>query len=267
MRQTTKEAFIRTVRGVTSPFLFPKRMPKEFGGERILVTTRSDLRYLFPGLDRVGFDLFSVVRSCIKRGDAVWDIGSNLGLFSLAARHMAGVEGRVYSLEADPAYAEVQARTVRSLKGEGSPISILCAAAADTNAVLEFNIPIKGHSRSHLSVVPGNEPGDIAYTKQVPSVTLDWLLSYWRYPNFVKIDVEGAEHLVVRGATQLLTKIRPLVYFECNKLHVNILTRYFTDIDYDFFGVTADGLREEPRLLFNTLLVPHERRSLLKYTD
>ncbi len=41
-------------------------------------------------------------------------------------------------------------------------------------------------------MVGGNSAGDAEMTKQVVTLSLDWLLEHWSHPNFIKIDVEGA---------------------------------------------------------------------------
>ena len=48
----------------------------------------------------------------------------------------------------------------------------------------------------------------------MPAVTLDYMLTHFRAPNVLKIDVEGAEVGVLFGASQLLDSSRPFVYCE-----------------------------------------------------
>src|SRR6056297_2081472 len=104
---------VSIARKVTGPFLFRKRLPRRFGNGKILVTTRSDIRLMVPGWKSSADDLVRVVDLYVKQGDVVWDIGSNLGILSFCSSLRCGESGRVYSLEADTRYADMQSRTLR----------------------------------------------------------------------------------------------------------------------------------------------------------
>lgn len=256
-----RQALVDIVRRVTGPIVYRKRLPREFGSQKMYVTSRSDLRYLAPGLSRVGAELFAVVRSHVRPGDVVWDIGSNLGIFAFPAAIRTGPTGLVYSLEADTRYADLQTRTIRILAKDAAPTRVLCAAAADGPGILELNIPRKGHSRSHLSVVAGVKAGPPEMTKQVMATSLDALLDHWRAPNFVKIDVEGAERLVVDGADRLFREVKPAAYIECEDRNVEYLTGRFRDWGYSLHRQLADGrLTSLERFAFNTLVLPPGHR-------
>lgn len=250
---------VKFARHLTEPFLYRKTLPAEFGKERILVTSRSDIRLLAPGLKRTAGDLFRVVNNYVSEGDTVWDLGSNLGILTFCSAVRVGIKGHVYSLEADPRYADIQTRTLRTFTKRAGQISILCAAVADKPGVLDLVIPRKGHSRNHLAVVPGNCSGEAEMTKQVLSVTLDWLLTYWRPPRFVKLDVEGAELLAVKGGVKLFGEIRPTGYIECSPEHSDLMTAFFKEHKYLLYSL--DRLGKETlvdRFVFNTVVKPKE---------
>jgi FkbM family methyltransferase len=251
-------AIAKFARLVTGPFVFNKRLPSDFGRQKVLVTTRSDIRVLAPGLNSAAGDLFRVVRKYVSVGHVVWDIGSNLGILSFSAAMKCGPSGRVFSLEADPRYAEIQNRTLRKLSSRAGRVTVLCAAVANKVGLLELVIPKKGHARNHLSVVDGNSPGDAEAAKQVVSVTLDFLLDHWAPPNFLKIDVEGAELLAMEGATRLFEKIRPVTYIECSPENSPQLTDFFRRMNYSLFWLDEAG-QEKPvdTCKFNTVAKPN----------
>jgi FkbM family methyltransferase len=256
MRQT----IVKAIRAVTGSFVYRKRLPQDFGRQRIHVTTRADIRLLIPGLQRPAGDLFIVVRNYVKPGSVVWDIGSNLGILTFSSAMQVGQKGEVYSLEADPRYADLQSRTLRELSDSAGKVSILCAAVADRAGILDLVIPKRGHARNHLNVVGGNSAGEADTTKQVVTLTLDWLLGHWRHPDFVKIDVEGAEWLAIEGGKHLWTEVRPTGYIECAPENVDSMTDFFTNLDYDLFTISSNG-EEKPteRFAFNTVVKPRKR--------
>ncbi|MFL2832025.1 MAG: FkbM family methyltransferase [Coraliomargaritaceae bacterium] len=255
-----KNKIISLTRQVTGPFLFSKSLPADFNRQKVIVTSRSDIRLLAPGLQASAGDLFNVCRKYVKLNDVVWDIGSNLGILAFSAAVKTGKLGRVFSLEADPRYADIQSRTLKGFSEQAGQVSILCAAVADQSGILDLVIPRKGHSRNHLSMVSGNSAGESEMKKQVVTLTLDWLLEYWVAPNFIKIDIEGAELLAVLGGSRLFSEIRPVGYVECSAGNVEPMTRYFREKDYLLFKLDDTGNEQAiENFAFNTIVKPKEQ--------
>lgn len=247
-------------RRLTGPIVFRKRLPPRFGRASIYVTSRSDVRLLAPGFSWSAGDLITVAEKYVRDGNVVWDIGSNLGVFAFCSALQAGRRGRIYSLEPDPRYADIQFRTLSRFPEKAARIDVLSAAVADQIGLVELLIPKKGHSRSHLAQVAGNSAGEVDVRKPVVALTLDWLLGRWRTPDFIKIDVEGAEGLAIMGADRLFAEARPEGYIECAEENVEMLTRFFRDRDYRLFAMRERGM-EYPvdRFVFNTIVRPQEK--------
>jgi FkbM family methyltransferase len=250
----------RVARHMTGRFTFRKRLPAEFGAARIHVTTRSDVRLLAPGFSQTASDLFHVVRGCIKAGDTVWDIGSNLGIFSVCAAWKVGTRGKVFALEADPCYADLLYRTARTLPARYASVTPLCAAVADRLSILELAIPRRGHSKNHLRIVSDMGDEDTEAVKQVISVNCDFLLASWPKPDFVKIDIEGAELLFLAGAGQMLSQVRPGLYLEVSPANCDEVTDLLLHHRYVLSRVCPDGTATPvDRCVFNTLAQPAEQ--------
>jgi FkbM family methyltransferase len=247
-------------RQLTGSFTFRKRLPAAFGRARIRVTARSDVRLLVPGFARSAADLFTVAGSYVRPGDCVWDIGSNLGIFSFCAAWKAGPQGKVFSLEADPYYVELQHKTARTLACDYAPVIPLCVAVADGISILELAIPKRGHSRNHLRIVAGNDAGETQTIKHVVTITGDFLLEHWPKPDFVKVDIEGAELLFLSGAGKLLATARPSFYIEVGEAERDKITNLFRVQNYALFELSANGEEKSvERCAFNTLAKPAEK--------
>ncbi len=254
-----KNVIIKCLRKYAGRFLYAKRLPNDFGNVKILVTCRSDIRLLRPGLEHCLGDLFTVLRKYVKKDDVVWDVGSNLGVLAFGASQLVGKKGAVYSVEADPKYADIQTETIRKYLGSDSKVVVLCAAAADKVGVLDFVIPKKGHSRNHLAAVAGNSAGEMEMLKQVVTLPLDFLLDEWRAPDFIKIDVEGAELMLLEGAHKLFETSRPICYIECSSQNSEELTAYFKAKNYRLFSIDLDGVEVElQQAKFNSIAKPEE---------
>jgi FkbM family methyltransferase len=250
----------RVARHMTGRFTFRKRLPAEFGAARILVTTRSDVRLLAPGFSHTATDLFQIARAWIKAGDCVWDIGANLGIFSVCAAWKAGPRGRVLALEADPCYADLLYRTARTLSDRYASVTPLCAAVADQVSILELAIPRRGHTKNHLRIVSVMGDHETEAVKQVVSVTCDFLLARWPKPDFVKVDIEGAELLFLAGANQMLSQVRPGLYLEVSSANCDQMTDLLLSHRYVLSRVAADGTATPVnRCVFNTLAQPVEQ--------
>lgn len=255
-----KSLIIRFLRKLTTHFIFKKSLPSEFGSAKIFVSSRSDIRMLAPGLKRSANDLFLIVSNLIKPNDIVWDIGSNLGILTFSSAIKVGRNGKVFSLEADPKYSEIQTKTLSIFNCESAPISILCAAVSDRIGILDLIIPKKGHSRNHLSIVTGNSAGEKETSKQVVTLTLDWLLDYWDVPDFIKIDVEGAELLTTSGAGRVFLEIRPIAYIECSAVNQDEMTKFFKEKKYRLFSMDNHGtISPTDKFVFNTIVMPEEK--------
>ncbi len=261
--QNWKLSAAAIVRKITRSFPIRRKLPADLGGAWINVSSSSDVRLLSPKLETSAGDLFQIARSFISPGDVVWDIGANLGLFTFPAAARAGVNGAVYALEADSRHVELMHRTRSDLNRDYAPVTILCAAAADLHSLVNLNVVSKGHSRNFLDSVGGNDPGDIAEIKTVVSLPADWLLEHWRPPAFVKVDIEGAEMLFLKGASKLLKNVKPLIYIEVNDENQEAATLFLHDAGYLLFS--PDEVEREkalPRCGFNTMAVPTSHKLL-----
>ena len=74
-------------------------------------------------------------------------------------------------------------------------------------------------------------------------------------PDFVKIDVEGAEFLVLQGASRLLSDVRPSIYIEVSNRNISAVTDVLHGAGYKLFA--PDNLNDEiDRCVFNTIALP-----------
>lgn len=150
-------------------------------------------------------------------GDVFVDVGANIGLYTLKGARLVGPTGRVLALEPG---AEAYDHLVANLALNDFPWATpLKAAASDASgeAVLH-HVPL-GRDPQAFSLIANERALD---GEVVETVTLDGLIARFGLTrvDLVKIDVEGAEPMVLAGARTLLSRLRPAVIFECNA-HIN----------------------------------------------
>jgi FkbM family methyltransferase len=191
-------------------------MPAAFGRGRIFVTPENALRYWRRDLYKVDPNLFRAAEEMVKPGASVWDIGANVGLFTFAAANRAGTSGSVLAVEPDVDNLRLILRTRHASNMNcNAPIETLCAAISRPGErFATFEISVRSRSSNALAGYGGTQRGGVRERRTVPCFTLDELLSAFKPPTVLKIDVEGAEIPLLNGAAMVLERHRPLILVE-----------------------------------------------------
>jgi FkbM family methyltransferase len=195
---------LRTVlENASRRLIFRRRLPDPFAAARIYASTEGGLRYLRPRAAGIDPALLGLAAELIRPGDTVWDIGANLGLFTFAAAAAAGPAGQVLAVEPDAHLVTLLRRSAAANPGMAS-VSVLGTAVADQVGVARFHVARRNRSTSYLDGFGTSQAGGSREVHTVPTVTLDWLGQRFPAPGVIKIDVEEAEVLVLRGAEEVL---------------------------------------------------------------
>lgn len=149
----------------------------------------------------------------IKRGGVVWDIGANIGFFTLIAARLVG-EGTVVAFEPLPRNVQALERNLR-LNGIEN-VRIVPVALSDAPGRAKLRV-LASHTWAKLdtsSETGFQEQLDAIGEVEVEVSTIDLQLRSQPQPDLVKIDIEGAETAALRGAHELLSKQRPTLICE-----------------------------------------------------
>jgi FkbM family methyltransferase len=189
-------------------------------------------------------DVQKVLQEFLRPGMTLYDIGANIGFFSLLAARLAGESGKVISFEADPEIAArlrehvarnefpnifVQEMAVWS---ESRPVPF---ARADAATSPDLGLGHVDLSAAHSGIV------------EVPGVSLDDFVRGAPAPDFIKCDAEGAEVEIFRGARKLLAEKRPIILCE---MHSEENRRALTEL------WSSHGFSCEPRGKNQVLALP-----------
>ena len=160
-----------------------------------------------PGLRSGTYErhLTAVFERHCRPGMTVVDVGANLGYFSLLASRLVGPTGGVIALEPNSENCRLLLSSL-GLNGT-SNVELLPVAADETSGWAYYAT----HVGSNGGLIDG---GDLLsrFGTVVPTFPLDDLVH--GKVDFLKMDVEGAEGRVVRGATRIIEKDRPIVTTE-----------------------------------------------------
>jgi FkbM family methyltransferase len=147
----------------------------------------------------------------LRPGMTFYDLGANIGFFSLMAARLAGPQGRIFSFEADP---EIAARLRENLsRNRFANARVEQKAVWSESSTVSFARVDPGTSpdRGLGHVAPGDSGSS---TITVEAISLDQFAAENPAPDFVKCDVEGAEKEVFRGAAKLLATKHPILLVE-----------------------------------------------------
>jgi len=201
-------------------------------GLNLFVLPRYELAYIRGDHEPT---IQSVLSSVLRRGEVFFDVGAHVGFFSLIAARLVGSEGSVFAFEPDPDnFARLRANISRNGMAWVRPI---CAAACDRRGTATFVRSALASSRMEGRVV-GDESAVAAEVLPVDCVMLDDEFS----PRLgaVKVDVEGAELLVLKGAPRLLAegKLRWIVEAHSQELEAAV-TKIFREANYGCRPISA----------------------------
>jgi FkbM family methyltransferase len=185
------------------------------------------------------------VRSLLRKGDTFLDVGANHGSYSLIAAPVVGAEGVVLAFEPQPRLAMLLRR---SFQANGfRHAEVLEVACSDSDGQATFFV---SHTASGTGgLYEGFSGGAKRKRFNVALCRLDDRLAGRALPGRVllKLDVEGSELSVIRGAASFLRERRPLIVLELNPssakaagYDVRDLLRTLGEIGYDRIAEPAE---------------------------
>jgi len=185
-----------------------------------------------------------IFENLLRPGQSVVDVGANIGFFTLLAASLVGPAGSVLAVEPNP-------RNVRLLEASRrrngfSHVTVAQVAASDHLGLLALHA---GKSNG-TTAEPPPLLADLIAAETVPCLPLDRLVEANQPIALIKVDVEGAEGLVLRGALGLLDRHRPHVVSEFCPDGIQQLSGMppaaylglFTDRGYGVHVITSTGL-------------------------
>ena len=214
----------------------------------------------------------------INHGDVIFDVGANIGCFSVPFAKKVGLNGKVYAFEPQKFIFNLLKRNIKC--NELNNVKIFNNAVGSTNTILELNdfdysqpgnfggIGLKkNYDNSYCAKIKGTKKN------KIKTLTLNNFLNLKKC-NFLKIDVEFMELSVLKGAKDFINKFKPIIWIENHREYPNYLNKYLLKIDYKLFWATTmmynpdnyfinDNNFYDNVATTNTLAIPKEKDSLI----
>jgi FkbM family methyltransferase len=148
----------------------------------------------------------AAIEQRLRPGMTFYDVGANAGFFSLLSATLVGSEGKVVSFEPHPETANQLRRQMAA--NHANNVEVVEAAVCDKIGTAEFG----DDTIAVMASLAG--AATTSRTITVQTTTLDRVAASRTSPDLLKIDVEGAEIDVLRGAEQLILQKRPVLLVE-----------------------------------------------------
>lgn len=155
----------------------------------------------------------------VRPNSVFWDVGANVGFYSLLASKLVG-SGKVFAFE--PAPRNLSYLRKHLALNRAANVEVLAVAVSDRNGTSSFEVEETGFM-GHLS-------GEGSIT--VPTAALDSLVEAGKVlpPDYVKMDIEGAELLALRGASRTFQQFRPVLFLATHGREVETECRHLLEL-------------------------------------
>jgi FkbM family methyltransferase len=141
----------------------------------------------------------------IRPGDIVIDIGANAGTFAIIAAQLAGPRGHVVAFEPSPKFANIIRKNVELNKFSNTTVHQVALGSHAGEVYLNENVADDTTNYVSKTGTP------------VPLATLDSYTEDFDKINLIKIDAEGSEEEIIKGAANTFKKTKILLFEICKK--------------------------------------------------
>lgn len=147
----------------------------------------------------------------LKPGHVFYDVGANVGFFTVIGAKVVGPNGAIFAFEPVPEHAAYVRRNAKLNHFQN--VTVIEKAISDSLGHGELLVT---HCAGGAALSTATRPPDVNYALPVDLMSVDELVFRQKFPPpaVVKIDVEGVEINVLKGMSQTLREFKPVVIYE-----------------------------------------------------
>jgi FkbM family methyltransferase len=186
----------------------------------------------------------NIIRTLVKHGGIVLDIGANIGYYSVIMSKLVGIDGKVICFEPTMHYRDVLKKNIEI--NNLNNIEVFSFGLSNRKQEMEISIGASSATLHEPEETINNKKREIVYLR-----TLDECISDMNIDriDFIKIDVDGHEPAFLEGAIKSIEKYSPVILLEVNHLNYiesDICAWDFYDslIEQGFYVYSEIGLTE-----------------------
>ena len=225
--------------------------------------------------DPYDINVANAIKKYVREGDLVIDIGANIGYFTLILSRVVGAEGRVIGYEPSNFHSAILKRNLNLNKlanvefyeialGSKKETTVLYTTESSGSTISDFShIGMKTVAQNTVEVQSlDGHLNELSVTKRV---------------TFIKLDVDGAEIEILKGAEKTITRDMPIIVFEIAKPVFDLIDSSVFDIleflegfGYCFFNglghkmnakKLASSIKQSSELFFDIIAEPFELKN------
>ena len=187
------------------------------------------------------------IKSILKSGDVAIDVGANYGLYTYNLSNAVGDNGFVYAFEPIPYTFRTLNRIIKLFRLNN--VKLINKGCSDSKGKIKFSIPLQENGtisaglafidmdeKSRSARLIKGEHSDIV-TIESEIVKIDDL--NYKNVSFMKVDVEGAELMVLKGAIKTIKKSKPIIMIEIEDRWIESydikrkdISNFFSNLNY-----------------------------------
>ena len=174
----------------------------EIDGNKMFLDSKDSLSLSINGV----YEAFETncVKKIIKKDDVVIDVGANIGYYTLIFAKLVGSEGKVFAFEPEPNNFHLLRKNVEL----NNYHNVALVQKAVTNITGRVNLYLSKEDSGQHKIYDAHDNVD---SLEVDAVRLDdYFENFVGTIDFIKMDVEGAERLVIEGMSSILQRIKSI---------------------------------------------------------
>ena len=223
------------------------------------------------------FEYSEIFETLAKKVDCFFDIGANIGYYSLLASK-ANPHLKVYAFEPATGPKFYLNENVSLNNMEQNIVTVDYALSKESNAIDFYEVKSTKYDYLDKNLSGEHNAGTKTKTRNFVKTTVQAisLSDFIKNKNIqtidlIKIDTEGTEVEILESGKEYIERFKPIII--CETLFnttENLLTDFFNRIDYDFYNHSENGLKKVVTLarikddgIRNCFFVPKEKRYLI----
>ena len=197
------------------------------------------------------------IKSILNSGDIAIDVGANYGLYTYNLSKAVGDNGFVYAFEPIPYTFSCLTRITKLFRLKN--VEIINKGCSDSEGKIKFSIPLQknGTISAGLAFIDMDEKkrsirlnmGEYSDIVTIESEIIKIDDLDYKKVSFMKVDVEGAELMVLKGAINTIKNSRPIIMIEIEDRWIKSydikrkdISSFFSDINYQTHYLAEDRL-------------------------
>lgn len=152
----------------------------------------------------------------VKRGMTAIDVGANFGYYSLLLAELVGTRGELIAVEPNPHAADFLRRSVELNGLLGRTRIETSALGATISGDASLYVPHSEPKNAQIVSEMFQPPPQDGVVIKVPVTTLDGMSAACSRVDFIKIDAEGAEEVILEGMAETIARHKPMLVVEFN---------------------------------------------------